>query len=257
MLVLIIIQSVVVLLLSVLVVGLLRSHAEILRALHELGVNLDEPAAGARAGGSSVAAASLFTVGVGESGLALPVEGPLGDARDVLGVSVDGDAVAAAVTAVERVTLLAFLTSGCSSCLDFWTAFANPANRAVAGIESNLVIVTKSPSVESPAAVAGVAPRDVSVIMSSDAFEDYQVAVAPYFVLVDGATSSVIGEGAASTFAQLDSLLGKALADRGQGPGGRRSRRDVLGGRARAARVDEGLEAAGIVPGHDSLYRRP
>ena len=256
MLVLTVIQSVVIVLLAVLVVGLLRSHAEILRALHDLGVNLDEPASN-RPAQPSTGSASLFTVGTNESGLARPVDGPLGDARDILGVTVEGDAVAAAVTSVGRVTLLAFLTSGCSSCLDFWTAFANPAKRAVAGIESNLVIVTKGPATESPAAVAEVAPRDVSVIMSSDAFEDYQVAVAPYFVLVDGATSAVIGEGAASTFGQLDSLLGKALADRGVGQGGRRTRRDVLGGRARAARVDQGLEAAGIVPGHDSLYPRP
>ena len=36
------IEAVVIGLLSLLVVGLLRSHAEILRALHDLGVNLDE-----------------------------------------------------------------------------------------------------------------------------------------------------------------------------------------------------------------------
>ncbi len=39
--VLVVLFSVVVVLLAVLVAGLLRSHAEILRALHQLGVGLD------------------------------------------------------------------------------------------------------------------------------------------------------------------------------------------------------------------------
>ena len=42
MTVLIVVQGLVILLLAVLVVGLLRSHAEILRALHDLGVNLED-----------------------------------------------------------------------------------------------------------------------------------------------------------------------------------------------------------------------
>ena len=44
MTVLIVVQGLVILLLAVLVVGLLRSHAEILRALHDLGVNLEDGA---------------------------------------------------------------------------------------------------------------------------------------------------------------------------------------------------------------------
>ena len=39
-----IVLSVVVLLLAVLVAGLLRSHADILKALHDLGVGVGEPA---------------------------------------------------------------------------------------------------------------------------------------------------------------------------------------------------------------------
>ena len=39
-----VVLSVVVVLLAVLVAGLLRSHADILRALHDLGVGVGEPA---------------------------------------------------------------------------------------------------------------------------------------------------------------------------------------------------------------------
>ena len=50
MTVLVALQGVVILLLAVLVVGLLRSHAEILRALHDLGVNLEDGAPDSRPG---------------------------------------------------------------------------------------------------------------------------------------------------------------------------------------------------------------
>ena len=43
-------ETVVLILLTLLVAGLLRSHAQILRALHDLGIDLDEPALRAVAG---------------------------------------------------------------------------------------------------------------------------------------------------------------------------------------------------------------
>ena len=45
MVALVVVVTFVVLLLSVLVAGLLRSHADILRSLHELGVGVGDPAA--------------------------------------------------------------------------------------------------------------------------------------------------------------------------------------------------------------------
>ena len=46
----VVVQAVALVLLGVLVAGLLRSHAEILRALHQLGISLDDGADGAAAG---------------------------------------------------------------------------------------------------------------------------------------------------------------------------------------------------------------
>ena len=83
--------------------------------------------------------------------------------------------------------------------------------------------------------------------------------VAPFFVLVDGSSGAIVGEGAASNWSQVTSLIAQAVADSGITRRGRRShapgrpRSDAL----REARVDEDLLAAGIVPGDARLYRLP
>ena len=65
MLALVIVSTFVVLLLGILVAGLLRSHADILRSLHELGVGVGDPAA---AGAAAPVAAPVT--------LAPPAPGP-------------------------------------------------------------------------------------------------------------------------------------------------------------------------------------
>jgi hypothetical protein len=161
------------------------------------------------------------------------------------------------VRSTDGLTLLAFLTSGCATCMDFWDAFGEPANRAVGGPSTDLVVLTKGPDAESPASVANLAHPDLVTLMSTEAFDDYSVPIAPYFVLVDGAANRVIGEGAAASFEQLSSLMSKALNDAGYGLGAQRSRRDVLRGLRRGPTADEALEAAGIGPGHPSLHEDP
>jgi hypothetical protein len=68
--------GVVVALLAVLVVSLLRSHAEILRALHDLGVDLDpsNPAEVARATRAARAAATALSGAPAGTGGAVPAE---------------------------------------------------------------------------------------------------------------------------------------------------------------------------------------
>ncbi len=273
---LVVIQGVVILLLAVLVVGLLRSHAEILRALHDLGVNLEdgapEPggtrtfdlgtrnrpeAAGRRTTNGVAPPGTPAAARVGENGMAVPEDGPLGDAHDLMGVTPSGDGAAISVRGTDHLTLLAFLSTGCATCMDFWQAFEEPQNRLVAGNRTNLVVITKGPDAESPASVADLAHPEVATLMSTEAFDDYSVPVAPYFVLVDGEGSRIVGEGAAASFSQLSSLMSKALADGGYGMGAQRTRRDVLRGLRRSASADEALEAAGIGPGHPSLHEDP
>ena len=97
--------------------------------------------------------------------------------------------------------------------------------------------------------------------MSSAAWEAYDVPVAPFFVLVDGPSDNIVGEGAASNWEQVTSLLQNALADAGLlDRRGRPKRGGVSKPRAdamREARVDRELLAAGIVPGDPSLYTLP
>jgi hypothetical protein len=234
MAVLVLLLAVVVVLLGVLVAGLLRSHAEILRALHELGVGLDPDAQPA----------------------ARPVEQPRPPrpdrrAADVAGVTPRGDAVSISVVGADHPTLLAFLTSGCSTCAGFWSAFADPRRLRVPG-DARLVAVTKGPEGDSPGRLTKFAPPDVPVVMSTEAWDAYDVPVAPYFVYVDGPSGTVVGEGASATWEHLCGMLEQALADAGMASGPRPRRRARHADRV--TRVDDTLRQAGIEPGDPSLY---
>ena len=232
MAVLVTLFGVVLALLALLVAGLLRSHAEILRALHELGANLDP----ARADGvvtSPVGAPTVRSGGVTSTDVAAR---PPRSAADLSGVTPEQDSVSIAVLGARHLTLLAFLSSGCSTCHGFWDAWHDDAPIDIPG-DARLVIVTKDPSAESAASIHRLAPRTVPVVMSSAAWEAYDVPVAPFFVLVDGPSDTIVGEGAASNWEQVTSLLQNALADAGLlDRRGRPKRGCVRSPRRRAAR---------------------
>ena len=125
-----------------------------------------------------------------------------------------------------------------------------PFPRAVPG-EARLVVVTRGPEAESPGLLRDIAPPDVPVVLSTEAWEAYDVPVAPYFTLVEGATGRIVGEGAGTSWAQVTSLLTQALGD---APQPRPARRTPSTDRAREARADEELLSAGIGPGDPRLY---
>lgn len=245
MTVLVVALAVVVGLLTILVAGLLRSHADILRALHSLGVNEDELAETDHAHGADFQT---------QPGVPRP-QGVEGSAYDVVGTTPAGGAARAAVVSTRNSTLLAFLSSGCLTCRDFWDAFAGDPE--LPGTDTRLVVVTQGPDSESPAKVAELAPPNVTVLMSSEAWTDYGVPVSPYFLLIDGPSGSVIGEGAASTWDSVLGLLHQALADGGRESTGSSSKRSRAKGAARSADTDEALTAAGIEPGDPRLYHEP
>ncbi|MCB0995684.1 MAG: hypothetical protein KDB21_11370 [Acidimicrobiales bacterium] len=238
--------AVVVGLLAVLVIGLLRSHADILRALHELGVDLDPDAADSPAGVTSPVAFRT------QEGVPEP-RGEQTGAFDVVGATARGGSTKVGVVGTPHTTLLAFLSSGCLTCREFWDAFADPELR-LPGSNTRLAIVTKGPANESLSAVRALAPTDVPTVMSDDAWTDYAVPVSPYFLLIDGPTSTVIGEGAAASWTQVQSLLSQALADRGIAASGEATPRARATGKEREHLADEALLAAGIRPGDPSLY---
>jgi hypothetical protein len=220
-------------LLTLLVAGLLRSHAEILRALQSLGVSLDPSASEPHS----------------PTGLTSPQRVEGAPAIDIAGVDPAGAPVTFAVAGVEHRTLLAFLSSTCLTCRGFWEAFAD-RRLSVPG-RARLLIVAKGLDAESPATIRKLAPSSVHTVLSSSAWADYRIPAAPYFVLVDGSSGDIIGEGAASTWDQVRDLMAQSPAGADEHPDDRPPM-----GRAqdRPARVTTELRAAGIEPGHSSLY---
>ena len=116
-----VVLSVVVLLLGVLVAGLLRSHADILKALHDLGAGVGDPT------GTTGTADRGPSPGVPVTmGPPLPGERNSTSAPAVAGVTPGGDALAVSVATSAHATLLAFLSSGCHTCAGFWQSFGEP-----------------------------------------------------------------------------------------------------------------------------------
>jgi hypothetical protein len=195
------VETVLLVVLVVLVAALLRSHAEILRRLGPEGgpPRLPEPPVGVRTRTS---------------------------APELAGVTPTGDAVKLSLDGTP--TLLAFLSSGCTSCAGFWETLGD--DRLPAGVHP--MIVTQGPDREQRTKLRPLMPQGIPVVMSSQAWEDYAVPGSPYFVLVEG--GEIRGEGVATTWDALTSLLGDAVEEqRG---------------------VDERLAAAGIGPDHPSLF---
>ena len=240
------IEAVAIVVLTVLVCGLLRSHADILRALHGLGVNLDAAHIGG-ANPSQLASVALGTTHRGDNSPTMAV--------DLAGVNPAGDAVQVAVTGVRHDTLLAFLTTGCTACQEFWAAFGTSQVPIPGG--ARLVAVVHDPSEESLSKLRSLAPPGTTVVMSSAAWDDYDVQVAPYFLYVAGGQGRVIGEGSTTSWPQVLSLVEQARSDAGLGDG-RPTRpptsRPASNDRRREERADAELMAAGIAPGDARLY---
>jgi len=229
-----------VLLLSILVLGLLRSHADILRALHSLGAGIGDPVADEDGASESVP----LTMGP-----TLPAE-RRGHAPDLVGTTVDGDARSLSTTAAD-LAFLAFLSGGCSTCADFWNGLSSSALGLPPG--TRVVIVTQGPDLEQPSVVARLAPPDVEVLMSTQAWIDYEVPGAPYFALVDGGSGRRVGEGLASTLSQVAGLIRRVVDDIGL-PVASTDGGVHLDGPEREEDNDRALLASGIRPGDASLY---
>lgn len=221
MIVLVIGQMIAIAILTLIVFGLLRTHAEILRALDRAGIALD-------------AEAPVAPVGP------VPVAAPTGRkaAIDILG-TVPGGGPVKVSTAGDHHTLLAFLSSGCRTCQAFWTEFASPAID-LPGDDTRLVIVAQDPAHDSESKLAELAPTGIRTVCSSDTWSAYDVPGSPYFALVDGRSGNVVGAGTATSWEQVRGLLSQALGD------------ETIRGS-----VDDTLAASGIGPGHPSLYPDP
>lgn len=258
---LLVLQAVALGLLAVLVGALLRSHAEIVRGLHRLGADLGDPATGQGVGEQPVA------LGNRPAPRGQAPQAAASTALDVTGTTPAGDPVEVVVRtgaggsagAAGHDTLLAFLSSTCSTCMEFWRALRRPLSELALPDGTRLVVVAKAAPEEDVQAIRRLAPTAHPVVLSTDAWRAYGIPATPYFIHVDGATGEIVGQGSGSTWDQVAGLLEQAVGD--AGVAGRPS-----GGRARTARqsvaeaeaeVDRRLLAAGIRPGDPRLYPTP
>jgi hypothetical protein len=248
MVALVVVVTFVVLLLGVLVAGLLRSHADILRSLHDLGVGVGDPARLDEPETGPARPAGLPTWSSERADTHRP-------APTVAGVTPAGDARAIAMDNGDGLTLLAFLSSGCATCGGFWQALQAPDSLDLP-LDTRVVIVTKGPDREVPAEVDAATTGRVPVVMSTEAWLEYEVPGSPFFVLVDGTTGLTVGQGVAARLDQLLDLIGRAEHDRTPRHRRRRPPSGARTGPQREADADEVLRAAGVYPGDPSLYPR-
>jgi hypothetical protein len=268
MLAVVVAEGVAIALLAVLVLGLLRSHALILRALHELGAGLElEEAASA----SSPPGPVPVRLEEGVVPASRPATTGSTVAAPVRGTTLDDVPVQVPVTGEGRRTLLAFLSSGCSVCRTFWDELSSGDADVPGG--ARLAVVTQGPEEESTSRLRLLAGPRLEVVRSSAAWSDYDVPGSPYFVYVEDGV--ITGEGSSTTWAQVRDLMGQAVDDTAaardltvrqqlavrqpvvqedavrEGVARQEAARDDVGG------IDRELLRAGIHPGHPSLYEPP
>jgi hypothetical protein len=199
---LVIIETLVLGLLAVIVVALLRSHAEILRRLPEPErSDTDE---------RPMDPIVLSDAPEIPEHLPAPRRRPT-EAHDVTGSTLDGGPVVVSMRSGTN-TVLAFLSTGCLTCRTFWDGLRPEVWHPLPG-DARVVVVVKDPAFESPSKLRELAPVDVEVVQSSAAWEDFGVAMSPYFCFVDGGSGVVRSEGSAMTWGQVASLLRDALLD--------------------------------------------
>jgi hypothetical protein len=241
-------ETVLLMLIALLVVGLLRSHASILTQLTAL--TREQPDAGEAIAHEPHGPPEAVAPGV----VAAPPGVDLEDAPAV--PAVRGVTLELAETVLPladgRHTLLAFLGTGCLTCEELWDALLPASSLELPG-SIDLVVVTKNRDEESLSKLRKLKPPNVPVIMSSETWRHCRVPGTPYFALVDGSTKRLIGAGSAQRWDQVLSLVGDTLDELelvrvAEEDGNRHGRR-----RSKIEVEDEALTAAGISQGHPSL----
>ncbi len=225
-------ETVLLVLLTLVLVGLLRTHADILARLTAL-----EGAASQRLMVEPTLPSSDSTVARIDT---------------IHGFTPDLEEIELSIGASGKHALLAFLSTGCLTCWDFWNALASD-DRPVLPDSVELIIVAKDRAEENLARLREAQPTDYPVVMASSLWEQLAVPGSPYFALIHGSNKQMVGAGSARAWPQVMSLLHDALdeqvvaSETTAGARGRRSRHSQL------EHEEELLAAAGITSGHPSL----
>jgi hypothetical protein len=136
---------------------------------------------------------------------------PAWAASDITGVSPTGSRLEALIGEFDGLVLLAFLTTQCDGCDEFWRGLRDGAG-AELPMSMSTVVVTKGPGTISPPAVENLATgiTRAPVIMSDEAWTHYRVSGYPFFVLVDAPTRTVIGETVGFGWSDVVSMIRSA-----------------------------------------------
>jgi hypothetical protein len=133
-----------------------------------------------------------------------PVEQPAGDAVDIRGVDVTGTPVTIALEHKAEPTLVAFLSTTCGICLGLWEHLRDDGLTSL-----DTVVVTKDGAVEDVARAESMTTSGhLPVVMSSEAWDDYEVPGSPYFLVVGGNPTTVLAEGSADSWSALQDIAG-------------------------------------------------
>jgi len=183
-------------LLTLLVIGLLRSYGELVRILHDAGIKVnrdEEPRQPVPVSGSALAAPGTTAPGIA-------------------GDTLTGGARVVSTSGSDDHLLVAFLSSGCGSCVPFWRELRANSGR-LPNLDAEVVVVTKGSDREEPGKLHELAGSDVQVIMSDDSWSAFDVPLTPHFALIDRSRGTIIGEGSSADPNALADLMRRAAAD--------------------------------------------
>lgn len=193
-----------VVLLTVLVAALLRSHGDSLRRLELVERRLARAEKRDRREPAPATPPPVPAQVVAEE--------PDGDAVDIRGTGPAGEPVTIALEESSSPTLVAFLSTGCGTCTTIWTRLRDEGLAEVApGVRP--VVVVKDARYEDPEAVRRLADgSDLPVALSSEAWVDYEVPGSPYLMLVSPRPGSVVAESSVHRWDDVVAMARRAAA---------------------------------------------
>ena len=189
--------------LAVLVAGVLRSHAELLRLTH---LYQEAPPGNSQMGEVAVTAGGLELSERLSVQSAIPLHGESAGDGAATHFNVESDPASGE-------TLLAFLSTSCMTCEPFWASLAETAEPMDLDPPPQVVIVARDRRDESPSRLQRLVPSTVPTILSSAAWREYGIPVSPYFILASS-SGAILGYGTARNWSQVEKLCAEAAADR-------------------------------------------
>ena len=142
---------------------------------------------------------------------AAPTAEPEGDAVDVRGADPEGQPTLIPLEATAQPTLLAFLSTSCGICVGLWERLrAGELQQEAPGIVP--VVVTKDAAQEDGDRIRTLASAEVPVVLSSEAWDDYEVPGSPYVMVISAAPGSVTTEGSVATWQDVVRMARSATA---------------------------------------------